>query len=72
MRLASFVVVERVEDPECRVVHAEAIPDPGARFLLDDLSAALEERLDRGLLARFGLDQCQDSQGERHLVLLRQ
>src|SRR4051812_36690799 len=68
MRLARPFVFEGIEDPERRVVNAEAVPDSRARLLLDDPLPGLDEGLDLRLLARFRLDQREDPKGECHVV----
>src|SRR5262245_55827741 len=60
------LVLKCVEDPERRVVHAEAVPDARAWLTLHDPLPRLEEGLDFGLLAGLRLDEGQDSQGQCH------
>src|SRR5262245_33038872 len=62
------LVLEGIEDPEGRLVHAKAVPDPRPRFSLHDPLPGLDEGLDVGLLAGLRLDECQDPEGERHGV----
>jgi hypothetical protein len=66
--LASRLVLECVEDPERRVVDAEAVPDPRSGLLFDDRLTALDERLDLRFLAGLRLDQRQDPKGECHVA----
>ena len=70
VRLARRLVLERVEDPEGDGVDLEAVPDPGARLLLDDRPTAPSRRPRPPPPCPASPRPKPRSQGERHVVLL--